>query len=412
MSDLATLFKREAGPVIARLVRLLGSLPAAEDAFHDACVKALEQWPVSGVPAQPGAWLATVARNRGFDVSGSAHAALAEPLEAASNAPTREAIDLDRLDSGVDDDQLRLLFTCCHPALSAQTQVALTLRTLGGLSTTEIARAFHEPEATTAQRLVRAKSKIRGAGIPYEVPSREALPARLYSVLTTIYLVFNEGYSAAEGEALLRDNLCREAIRLARWLHATLPAEPEVTGLLALLLLQHSRAEARVDAKGDVVLLEDQDRDRWSAQAIAEGGALLDAALELKQPGPYQLQAAIAALHAAAPTAAQTDWRQIALLYNSLWQRVDTPTVGLNRAAAIGMAWGPNEGLDALSRLDASHFELSHWFDSARADLLRRAKRYAEAAVAYDQALTRVRNAPERRYLEKRLGEVRALLGL
>ncbi len=408
MSDLAAVFKREAGPVIARLVRVLGSLQAAEDAFSDACVKALERWPVLGVPQQPGAWLATVAKNRAFDVTGSAEAIRSEPLDAASELAAADGVNLDRLDSGVDDDQLRLIFTCCHPALSAQTQVALTLRTLGGLSTLEIARAFHEPEATTAQRLVRAMSKIRIAGLPYEVPAREALPARLDSVLTTIYLVFNEGYSAAEGDQLLRDDLCLEAIRLASWLHATLPDQAEVSGLLALVLLQHSRSEARVDENGDLILLEEQDRTRWNGGEIAEGTRLLEAALQLNQPGPYQLQAAIASLHAEAVRADQTDWRQIALLYDALLRWVDTPTVALNRAVAIGMAFGPREGLEALARLDATHFELTHFFDAARADFLRRAGQQAEAATAYRAALRRVRNAAERRYLERRLGEVEA----
>ncbi len=409
MSSLTAVFKREAGPVIARLVRVLGSLQAAEDAFSDACVKALERWPVSGVPAQPGAWLATVAKNRAFDVSGSAGSVLSEPLDAASGLAAADEVDLDRLDSGVDDDQLRLIFTCCHPALSAQTQVALTLRTLGGLSTSEIARAFHEPEATTAQRLVRARSKIRIAGIPYEVPTREALPSRLDSVLTTIYLVFNEGYSAAEGEQLLRDDLCREAIRLASWLRATMPDQPEVSGLLALLLLQHSRSEARVDATGDLILLEDQDRSRWNREEIAQGTRLLEEALRLKEPGPYQVQAAIAALHTEAQRAEHTDWRQIALLYDGLVGWVDTPTVALNRAVAIGMAFGAREGLEALGRLDVAQFELTHFFDAARADFLRRAGERSDAAKAYRAALSRVRNAAERRYLERRLGEVEAV---
>ncbi len=395
--------------MVARLVRLLGSFEAAEDAFQDACVKAIEHWSRDGMPEHPGAWLATAAKNRAFDVGSSASAKRDVSIEAAATDVADFHIDFDRLDSGVDDDQLRLIFTCCHPALSPEAQVALTLRTLCGLSTSEIARAFHEPEHTTAQRLVRAKSKIRTARIPYEIPSSEALPERLDTVLTTIYLVFNEGYAAAEGEHLLRDDLCLEAIRLARWLHRTLSHEPEVTALLALLLLQHSRSRARIDEQGDVVLLESQDRSRWDRAAIDEGTRLLDEALRLKQPGSYQLQAAIAALHAAAPTAEATDWKQISLLYNSLWVRVNTPTVGLNRAAALGMAWGPNAGLAALEGLDESTFELSHWYAAARADLLRRAKRFDDAAHAYRKALTKVMNAPERRYLERRLAEMTLL---
>lgn len=395
-------FKEESGRVLATLVRVTGDLERAEDAFHDACVKALETWPTRGVPEQPGAWLTTVAKNAALDAlrrsaKDPAQASLDDALEAGT-APT---IDEARLDTGLEDDQLRLLFTCCHPALAPQSQVALTLRTLGGLSTPEIARAFHEAEATTAQRLVRAKGKIRDAGIPYVVPSKEALPERLEAVLSVVYLVFNEGYTATEGPSLMRVDLCAEAIRLGRWLARVFPSNAEVLGLVALMLLQDSRREARVDAAGDLVVLEEQDRSKWDQAEIAEGLAVLDDALGLRSPGPYQLQAAIAALHAG-----ETDWPQIALLYEGLWQRVPTPTIALNRAVAIGLASENEAGLEALARIDPSTLEHSHLLDAARADFLRREGRLDDARAAYEAARSKAKNAAEVRFLERRLREL------
>lgn len=400
-------FKEESGRVLATLVRVTGDLERAEDAFHDACVKALETWPTRGVPEQPGAWLTTVAKNAALDAlrrsaKDPAQASLDDALEAGT-APT---IDEARLDTGLEDDQLRLLFTCCHPALAPQSQVALTLRTLGGLSTPEIARAFHEAEATTAQRLVRAKGKIRDAGIPYVVPSKEALPERLEAVLSVVYLVFNEGYTATEGPSLMRVDLCAEAIRLGRWLARVFPSNAEVLGLVALMLLQDSRREARVDAAGDLVVLEEQDRSKWDQAEIAEGLAVLDDALGLRSPGPYQLQAAIAALHAQAKTAGETDWPQIALLYEGLWQRVPTPTIALNRAVAIGLASENEAGLEALARIDPSTLEHSHLLDAARADFLRREGRLDDARAAYEAARSKAKNAAEVRFLERRLREL------
>ncbi|MBL8939755.1 MAG: RNA polymerase sigma factor [Archangium sp.] len=400
-------FKEESGRVLATLVRVTGDLERAEDAFHDACVKALETWPTRGVPEQPGAWLTTVAKNAALDAlrrsaKDPAQASLDDALEAGT-APT---IDEARLDTGLEDDQLRLLFTCCHPALAPQSQVALTLRTLGGLSTPEIARAFHEAEATTAQRLVRAKGKIRDAGIPYVVPSKEALPERLEAVLSVVYLVFNEGYTATEGPSLMRFDLCAEAIRLGRWLARVFPSNAEVLGLVALMLLQDSRREARVDAAGDLVVLEEQDRSKWDQAEIAEGLAVLDHVLGLRSPGPYQLQAAIAALHAQAKTAGETDWPQIALLYEGLWQRVPTPTIALNRAVAIGLASENEAGLEALARIDPSTLEHSHLLDAARADFLRREGRLDDARAAYEAARSKAKNAAEVRFLERRLREL------
>lgn len=397
---LAKVFRRESGRVLAGLIRELGDFDAAEDVLQDALSKAAEVWPRDGIPSNPGAWLTTVARNRARDVSRRKQLGI-ETREAAPDVAVLE-------DEAVDEvDRLRLIFTCCHPALAPEAQVALTLRTLGGLTTFEIARAFIEREPTTAQRLVRAKKKIRDAKIPYEVPTLARLPERLESVLSTLYLVFNEGYSATAGDTLIRRELCDEAIRLTREVATLLPGEPEVSGLLALMMLHHARREARTSDDGEFVPLEVQNRASWRRDEIDEGVQLLDAAMTKGRRGPYQLQAAVAALHAVAPRAEETDWAQIELLYGALVELQPTPTVELNHAVAIAMSRGVDAGLAKLATLDA---ELSEYYllPAARADLLRRAGRFDEAALAYEKALQLVKNARERRYLEKRLAEVRA----
>ena len=405
--------RREGGRVLAGLIRLVGDFDLAEDALHDAYLRALETWAVDGIPDRPGAWLTTVARRRALDLVrrgrvsplaadvGRDAAALAAPDGAP---PGEEPAAEPEAVSGVADDRLRLLFTCCHPALAQPAQVALTLRTLGGLTTREIARAFVEPEATTAQRLVRAKQKIRNARIPYEVPRREALPERVAAVLAVVYLVFNEGYAATDAEGLVRPDLSAEAIRLGRLLAELLPDDAEAGGLLALMLLHDARREARVGAGGELVPLEAQDRGRWDAAAIAEGLAVLDAAIARRQPGPYQLQAAIAALHARAARAADTDWAQIAALYGALLRHQPTAVVELNAAVALAMAGGVDRGLDWIDRIDArGALGGYHLLPAARADLLRRAGRTVEARAAYERALALVRNAAERDYLRRRL---------
>jgi len=402
-------FKQERGRILATLIRVLGDIDLGEEALAAALEAALVQWPGEGIPANPRAWLIRAARNKAIDHM--RRRALFEDKRAemaAEAALEREDAALDADDEvSVRDDRLRLIFTCCHPALAAEAQVALTLRTLCGLETEEIARAFLVPAPTMAQRLVRAKAKIRQARIPYRVPEAEDLPARLDAVLAVVYLVFNEGYAASSGAALIRRELCAEATRLGRLLVELLPREGEVRGLLALMLLTDARRDARVDADGEVVLLEDQDRARWDRDEIRDGLALVEEALRAGPPGSYALQAAIAGVHARAARAADTDWREIAALYGVLRAVHPSGVVALNHAAAVAMAEGPVAGLRLMDAL-ASDESLAdyHLLPAARADLLRRLGRLTEAAAAYRDALARVGNDADRRFLERRLAQV------
>jgi RNA polymerase sigma-70 factor, ECF subfamily len=399
-------FRDEWGRVVATLIRTTGDWDLAEECAQDAFALALQRWPRDGIPGRPGAWLTTAARNRAIDVLRRKAVGAAKLREVAvmSVEPEPPADVLD--ESGVPDDRLRLMFTCCHPALSLEARVALTLRTLAGLTTAEIARAFLSSEPTMAKRLVRAKQKIQNAGIPYRVPPAHLLPERTPGVLGVLYLLFNEGYSATAGADLVRQNLCAEAIRLARVLATLMPDEAEATGLLALMLLHDARRAARLDAHGDLVTLEDQDRGKWDAAKIAEGVAVLNGALRRRQPGPYQVQAAIAACHATAATPADTDWAQIAGLYEQLARFLPTPVVELNRAVAIGMAQGPAAGLSLVAALESSgKLAGYHLLPATRADQLRRLGRLAEAAAAYQEALELASTDAERRFLRRRLAE-------
>ncbi|MFF3615252.1 RNA polymerase sigma factor [Streptomyces sp. NPDC002580] len=409
----AAAFREEWGQVVATLIRVTGDWDLAEECAQDAFAQALDRWRRDGVPRRPGAWLTTTARNRALDVRRREAVGARKLREVAVS--TRDEGPYDPYDQEigeegtVPDDRLRLIFTCCHPALPAEARVALTLRTLAGLTTPEIAHAFLVPEATMAQRLVRAKRKIRNAGIPYRVPPAHLLPERTTGVLGVLYLLFNEGYAATAGTDLVRTNLCAEAIRLARVLARLMPDEPEVLGLLALLLLHDARRGTRVDAAGDLVTLEDQDRGAWDGSEVHEGAALLETALRRGRPGPYQIQAAIAACHTTAATAGETDWADIAALYGELRRFVPSAVVRLNRAVAVGMSEGPDAGLALVAELEAEgELDAYHLLPATRADLLRRAGRATEAAEAYERALGLVENAAERRFLEKRLAECRS----
>jgi RNA polymerase sigma-70 factor (ECF subfamily) len=405
-SAVDSVYRTDSRRVLATLIRLLGDFDLAEEALHDAFIAAVEQWPRDGLPQNPRAWLVSTGRFKAIDAMrrraryDASLADLADRLDAAA------ATNPDADDEGVEDDRLRLIFTCCHPTLTPDAQVALTLREICGLTTEEIARAFLTSAPTVAQRIVRAKAKIRDAGIPYQVPARADLPARLDSVLHVLYLVFNEGYSASSGDSLTRRDLSGEAIRLTRLLAELLP-EPEAIGLLGLMLLHESRRAARTSAAGELILLDDQDRSIWDRALIAEGSALVERALSSRRFGPYTLQAAIAAVHAEAADGAHTDWAQIVGLYDVLLRADPSPIVELNRAAAVAMRDGPRAGLalidGIIDRGDLADYHLAH---SARADLYRRLNRRADARTAYERALALTRQEPERRFLERRLKEL------
>jgi RNA polymerase sigma-70 factor, ECF subfamily len=399
-TEIESVFAREYGRAVAVLTRVFGDIDVAEEAVQDAFATAVQRWPEGGLPPSPAGWIITTARNRAIDrlrreASRADRQAQAAQLLAGDDEPDEEL--------AVRDDRLRLIFTCCHPALATASQVALTLRLLGGLTTAEIARAFLVPEPTMAQRIVRAKGKIRKARIPYRVPDEAELPDRLRAVLAVVYLVFNEGYTASEGERLVREDLCAEAIRLGRLLVELMPDEPEAVGLLGLMLLVESRRPARTTSGGDLVLLADQERALWDRALVAEGQALVRRCLRRGQPGPYQIQAAINAVHSDAPTADATDWHQIVTLYDQLLAVTPSQVVALHRAVAVAEVEGAAAGLELVDALDIGDY---HLFHGVRADLLRRLGRHAEAGQAYDAAIAGAGNAAERAFLQRRRAEL------